>query len=88
MDIKITVGTDEDLKSSSYTSKQKAVCCGAYVMSKASSEDTKVCSVWFQDKPEPAKAGKSERFCVKTVTLDGVTGESTEVPVNVVVVYR
>ena len=88
LDIKVTVGTGDDILSDRFSSKQKAAWCGAYVLSKAASEDSKVCSVWFQEKPEPSKAGKAERHQVKAVSLDAVTGKTEEVHVEVVVVYR
>ena len=88
MDVRITIGTGDDLRSGRLSSKLKAVCCGSYVMSEVADEDCKVCSVWFQDEPVPSRAGTADRFPVKSLIVDGTTGRTREIPVDVVVVYR
>jgi len=88
LDFKITVGVGDDSTFGNCSSKQKAVSCGALAYSEAGTEGTKVCSVWFEDKPEPSKAGTAECFHVKTIIMEALSGEVKEIPVDVVIAYH
>ncbi len=89
LDIRVTVGTEEDLaKGDRLSVRQKAVCCGSFALSDAGTRGCEVYSIWFAKNPEPSRKGCVDRYRVLTAVMGDGSEPPVEQMVNVVVVNR